>query len=151
MLHFLLVPVALVMTSATALASNWTPIPDQPSAFVDTNSVRLDSYPTGVYAANGKKIYTVAWLAIVDEKGAFQTKVEVAFDCRGKAGVIQQIVTNDSKDAPFHTFDKTPAFDVTGVMSSSIAPDSFYEGAEKMVCPAQPVSVAKPKLAKPNP
>ena len=143
MLRLLLVPITLLFASASASASNWVVIPDQNgAAYVDMASVRRDSFPKANAggAANptdGQRpmaTYSVAWVATGSDPKAFTAKIEVAFDCHGKIGTLQQIVTNETKDSVQHSFDQTQLFLQAGGNFRSIAPDSLYEGAEALVC-----------------
>ena len=142
MRHFLLVPIMLLVVSTAAYASNWVEIPNQNgTAYVDMASVRRDSYPkfNGAAATNNGQpsmaSYTVAWVATSDGTKTYTAKIEVAFDCHGKIGTLQQIILNETKDSLLHSYDQTQVFLQTGGNFKSIAPDSLYEGAEAMVCP----------------
>ena len=143
---------ALAALSATmalptvAYASNWMAIPNQNgTAYVDMASVRRDSYPKNNVGGAPDQIgdqrpmatYTVAWVATGNDPKTFTAKIEVAFDCHGKIGTLQQIILNETKDSLLHSFDQTQLFLQAGGNFRSIAPDSPYEGAEAMVCPAK--------------
>ncbi len=128
--------------SATPSASNWAPIPEHPEAYIDMSSVRLDTFPKVTLGGvtnlvNGHfptATYRVAWLATVDGDKNFTAKVEVVFDCNGKMGMLQQIIMNETKDSVWHSFDNTQSFLAAGVALRSIAPDSFYDSAQGLVC-----------------
>jgi len=116
MLRSLLAPVALLVASQGAHASNWVPIPNQnDTAYVDMSSVRHDAFPKmnagGVTnLVDGHfpmATYTVAWLATTDSSKTFTAKIEVVFDCNGKMGAMQQIILNETKDSLLHSFDET--------------------------------------------
>jgi hypothetical protein len=127
------------LAAPPALAANWTQIPGSYTsgdfAYVDMASVRQDTYPKG---RNPPKNYLVAWLATTDQNGHFTSHLEVAFDCKGRFGLVQQMIANDSKDSKYHSFDATAYFESVGAQTRTMAPDSFYEAAESMICKGQP-------------
>jgi hypothetical protein len=93
------------MVAATAaFAANWTQIPGfDGSAYVDMASVRQDTYPKSQFLT--PKSYLVAWLATSGQDGKFLARLEVVFDCKGRFGIVQQLIENESKDSEFHSFD----------------------------------------------
>jgi hypothetical protein len=143
MLRLLLVSITVLVISNAAHASNWVAISGQNgAAYVDMASVRRDSFPKlnvggATNSVDGQPpmaTYTVAWVATGDDPKTFTSKIEVAFDCHGKIGTLQQIILNETKDSLLHSFDQTQLFIRAGGNFRSIAPDSLYEGAEAMVC-----------------
>jgi hypothetical protein len=128
----------LLVGATSALAANWTQLPgtygaDNDLAYVDIASVRQDTYPKSSYAASNKS-YVVAWLATADQNGRWTSHLEVVFDCKGRSGIVQQVIDNDSPDSKYYSFNLTPYFESVGARTSSIIPESFYERAESMIC-----------------
>ena len=80
------------------------------------------------------KTYVVAWVATKNQNGAFTAHLKVAFDCKGRFGIVQQLVPNDSKDSQYHSYDATPQFESIGAQTRTIMPESLYEGAAAIVC-----------------
>jgi hypothetical protein len=80
--------------------------------------------------------YKVAWLKFVAEDG--EILLQTLFNCRRGFEVIQQIVTNDTKDARYRSFDNTQATRNTlrGAQVKTIEPDSPYEVAQSRICKA---------------
>ena len=120
-------------------ASDWKLIPGFSSAYVDMASVRKDGFdtfncPPRIICAPDKVIYTVAWLRMHDSDGKIMGNAEVVFDCHGKAADLQQVVVNETKDSPYHTFDNTQAFKQSGIFLRGIPPDSMYDAVQKLVC-----------------
>ena len=95
-------------------------------------SVRRDAYPKFNEKA---PTFVVAWIR-GDENGQSYT-LEVAFDCKGRFGIVQQIVTPDMKELPLHTYDMTYTFEHAFARTKTIPPDSIYDGAASMVCKAK--------------
>src|SRR6185312_11110919 len=112
----------LVVTATVTLAANWTQIPGYYS-YVDMASVRQDRYPKNF---NRAPEYVVAWMRIGDQTGAY-AHLEVAFDCKERYGVAQQIVADESKEANIHSFNNTDAFESAHAETKTIMPDSQYE------------------------
>jgi hypothetical protein len=79
-------------------------------------------------AVYAPKSYLIAWVALKDQNGNFTTKIETVFDCKGRSGVVQQLITNDSKESRYHSYDATASFESYGARTS------FYEKAESLVC-----------------
>src|SRR5262249_17509626 len=127
--------VGAAIADASAGAANWELKPKFSDVYVDMSSVRKDKFqdPTCriVACVSATVTYTVAWIWCNDPTGG---KLEVIFDCDGKMGVMQQIIPNETKDSPYHTVDNTQAYKKSRVYLKGIAPDTFYDGAEKMVC-----------------
>lgn len=118
----------LLIVAGPACAAEWVQIPGL-SAYVDMASVRRDTYPKFNEKAPE---FVVAWLR-GDEDG--QTyNLEVAFDCKGRFGIMQQIVGNETKDSRLHSFDMTHDFERYFARTKTIMPDSIYDGAASMVC-----------------
>jgi hypothetical protein len=128
----------LLMVPGAAFASNWTQIPGMyanETAYVDMASVRQDTYPKKVTMVRGPiKNYLVAWISTRDQNGASTATLEVVFDCKGRYGLLQQLIANETKESRYHTFDSTAFFEAMGARTSSIMPDSFYDKAALMVC-----------------
>ena len=81
----------------------------------------------------------VAWLATKDQDGNFTAHLEVVFDCKGRFGLVQQLITNDSKDSKYHSYDATARFESIGAQTRTIVPDSFYGAAESLICKGKPL------------
>ena len=128
---FLVVPVA-------AFAANWTQIPGlyngSDLAYVDLTSVRADAYPKDPYAVDSPKNYLVAWIVTKDQNGHITQELETVFDCKGRVGVVQQVIANDSPNSPYHSFDNTGLWRSGGAHTSTIVPDSLFEKAESIIC-----------------
>jgi hypothetical protein len=125
-----------VMVGAPAWAANWKVIPGFETSYVDMASVRKDEFQDPncrfVGCLGTKVTYTVAWLRTT--QGATIIGLEVAFDCHGKMGAIQQKVSNETKESQYHSFDNTQAFKQRGVFLRGIPPDTLYDAAQKLVC-----------------
>ena len=132
-LCFLLLTVPLA-----AFADNWTQIPGlyngNDLGFVDLGSVRVDAYPKGPYAVYSQKNYLVAWIATKDQNGNLTQELETVFDCKGRVGVVQQVIANDSPNSPYHSFDNTGLWKSAGAHTSTIVPDSLFDNAQTIVC-----------------
>ena len=141
MRRWLLTAIAPIWPVA-AMAASWTQVPQYGQIYVDTAGVHRESFPRPLAPGwnpytNGKppmESYFIAWLARKDADGVFDVMLEVAFDCHGKMAVIQQIIQNDSATSQYHSFDNTQIFKSTGVQAKDVAPDSFYDWAQKIVC-----------------
>lgn len=124
----------VILSPALVSAADWKPLDNPASGFLDTASVRKDSFSTLQGAGYVMAPYMAAWLKFATQDGDVLT--EVVFNCRGGFAPMQQIVAHDTPNSQYHSFDNTPAFRQIFVDPSvkDIAPDSAYETAEKIVC-----------------
>ena len=131
-LVFLLLQIVIV--AGPARASEWVQLPD-PSAYVDMASVRRDKYPKWTEKAQD---YIVAWI-YGGENGETFT-LEAAFDCKGRFGIVQQIIANETKDSRLHSYDSTDFFEKSYPQTKTIPPDLIYDVAASMVCKGKSLS-----------
>jgi hypothetical protein len=129
----------LVVVPVAAVASNWIQVPGLYNnaadlGFVDLDSVRVDTYPKGPYAVDPPKNYLVAWIATKDQTANLTQELETVFDCKGRVGVVQQVIANDSPNSPYHSFDNDGLWVSTGAHTSTIVPDSLFDKAQSIVC-----------------
>ena len=114
-----------------AQAADWVQIPGY-IAHVDIASVRDDLYPSQGTRYASAEPYVVAWVKIGGEETGM---AEVAFDCkRGRFGIVQLIVDNETKNSRYQSFDATVQFENYGARMRTIAPDSLYAGAATIAC-----------------
>ena len=115
-----------------ASASDWRPLSNNQSWFLDVSSVRADYFSTPLGVGYSMQPYKVAWLKIVAEDG--EILLETLFNCQRGFEVIQQI--NDTKDGRYRSFDNTQAVRNTlrGAQVKTIEPDSPYEVAQSRIC-----------------
>jgi hypothetical protein len=124
---------------AAAKAATWTQIPNYPDTYIDTADVQNETFPKWAQIRAPVEpvetiSLTVAWIGISDSHGNLTAQVEVAFNCQGQMGSLQQVITNDSSQSQFHSFDNTQNFQVSGVPMTDIPPSSMYRNAAEIVC-----------------
>ena len=120
-----------------AKAATWTQLSNYAGAYIA--DIQNETFPKwGHDIVVGQPVetvsLTVAWIGTADAHGNLAAQVEVAFDCEGKMGALQQVVSNDSSQSEVHSFDNTQNFEASGVPMTDIPPTSMYRDASDIAC-----------------
>ena len=129
--------VTALLAATDARAANWQ-LAGGDAAFAvyyDASSIGNESFPKGEHALKrAPASYLIVWTRWYwRATGELFSTAELAFDCRGNIGFLQERITGNNPEH-LDSYDQRPRFEAEGVEANDTTNDPLRTMIEKAVC-----------------
>ena len=126
-----------LLISTSAWAADWKLVGGDAAfdVYYDAANITKESFPKNGYTGTAAAAsFVIVWTRSYNRaSGKIFSTSELALDCHGHIGFIQEWITGDNPEQ-LDSYDQRPRFDVEGVQRADIAPDTIDALIEKVVC-----------------